>query len=163
MDCRQRLEAYLRENGVPFQIQHHPTAYSAQAVAQSEHVSGRLIAKVVVALADGKIVMLVLPAVYHADLARVAGILGVREARLAREEQFASAFPDCQVGAEPPFGNLYGLPVYVDRALTEDETIIFRAGTHNDTMSLRYSDYERLAKPTLADFARRAAPGAEPQ
>ncbi len=155
MDCRQRLETYLRDNGVPYQVQHHPIAYSAQAVAQSEHVSGKLIAKVVIVQADGKLAMLVLPAPDHVDLGKVGRLLLAAEVRLARESEFAPTFPDCEVGAEPPFGNLYGLPVYVDRTLTEDETIVFRAGTHTDTMSLRYADFERLVEPCVADFARR--------
>ncbi len=154
MKCREKLETYLRDNAVPYQVQHHPLAYTAQEVAASEHISGKLLAKVVMALADGKMVMLVLPGPYHVDLAKTAAELGARDARLAQEREFAADFPDCEVGAEPPFGNLYGLPVYVDRSLTQDETIVFRAGTHTDTMSLKYADFERLVKPTVADFAR---------
>ena len=155
MECIRRLEAYLRGRGIPYQLQHHPAAYSAQHVAQSEHVPGRLVAKVVVVLADGKLAMLVLPAPYRADLDRVAALLGAQDVRLAEEREFADTFPDCEVGAEPPFGHLYGLPVYVDGSLAEDETIVFRAGTHTDTVSLRYSDYAALASPTVGEFARR--------
>jgi Ala-tRNA(Pro) deacylase len=155
MKCRERLEAYLRDNGVPFQVQHHPLAYTAQEVAASEHLPGKLLAKVVMALADGKQVMLVLPTPYHVDLARAAAALTAKEVRLAQESDFAADFPDCEVGAEPPFGNLYGLPVYVDPALAEDETIVFRAGTHTDTMSLKYADYARLVKPNVVAFARK--------
>ncbi len=153
MNCKDRLEAYLRENKVPFQVQHHPVAYTAQEIAASEHVPGKMLAKVVVVFADGKMVMLALPAPYRVDLAKAAGVLGAKAVRLAHEEEFAAAFPDCEVGAMPPFGNLYGLPVYVDKALAEDETIVFQAGTHTDTVSLKYADFQRLVKPSVAEFA----------
>ena len=155
MQCKDRLEAYLRDNAVPFQVQHHPLAYTAQEVAASEHIPGKLMAKVVVAFIDGTMAMLALPAPHRVDAAKAAAALGAKEVRLAHEQEFAAAFPDCEVGAMPPFGNLYDLPVYVDKALAEDETIVFRAGTHTDTMSVKYADFERLAKPTVADFAHR--------
>ena len=155
MACRDRLEAYLRENGVPFEVQHHPRAVTAQEVAASEHVPGKMLAKVVMVSADGGMAMLSLPAPYQVDLEKAAKMLGAEEARLAREEEFEGAFPDCEVGAMPPFGNLYGLPVYVEEALAEDETIFFRAGTHTDTMSVGYADFERLVEPTVGRFARR--------
>src|SRR3989304_5104016 len=153
MKCKERLEAYRRENKVPFQVQHHPQAFTAQEIAASEHIPGKLLAKVVMVLADGKMVMLALPAPYRVDLAKAAAVLGAKEVRLAREEEFAAAFPDCEVGAMPPFGNLYDVPVYVDKALVEDDTIVFNAGTHTDTISMKYADFERLVKPRVAEFA----------
>ena len=156
MGCRDRLEDYLRENGVPFEVQHHPRAITAQEVAASEHVPGKMLAKVVMVSADGEMAMLSLPAPYQVDLEKAGKMLGAEEARLAQEEEFEGAFPDCEVGAMPPFGNLYGLPVYVEEALVEDETIFFRAGTHTDTMSVGYADFERLVEPTVGEFARRA-------
>jgi Ala-tRNA(Pro) deacylase len=155
MGCRDRLEDYLRENGVPFEVQHHPMAITAQEVAAAEHVPGKMLAKVVMVSADGEMAMLSLPAPYQVDLEKAGKMLGAEEARLAQEEEFEGAFPDCEVGAMPPFGNLYGLPVYVEEALAEDETIFFRAGTHTDTMSVGYADFERLVEPTVGDFARR--------
>ena len=155
MACRERLEGYLRENGVPFEVQHHPIAITAQEVAAAEHVPGKMLAKVVMVSADGEMAMLSLPAPYQVDLEKASKMLGAQEARLAQEEEFEGAFPDCEVGAMPPFGNLYGLPVYVEEALAEDETIFFRAGTHTDTMSVGYADFERLVEPTVAEFARR--------
>jgi Ala-tRNA(Pro) deacylase len=155
MECRDRLEQYLRENGVPFEVQHHPRAITAQEVAATEHVPGKMLAKVVMVLVDGEMVMLSLPAPYQVDLEKVGKVLGAEVARLADEEEFEGAFPDCEVGAMPPFGNLYGIPIYVEEALAEDETIFFRAGTHTDTMSVRYADYEQLVEPTVAKFAHR--------
>ena len=155
MECRDKLEEYLRENRVPFEAQHHPRAVTAQEVAASEHVPGKMLAKTVMVLADGEMVMLALPAPYQVDLEKAAAMLGVEEARLAEEEEFEDTFPDCEVGAMPPFGNLYDVPVYVEQSLAEDESIVFRSGTHTDTMSVRYSDFERLVEPTVAEFARR--------
>ena len=155
MECRDRLENYLRENRVPFEEQRHPRVVSAQEVAASEHVPGRMLAKTVMVLADGEMVMLALPAPYQVDLEKAAAALGVDEARLAEEEEFEDSFPDCEVGAMPPFGNLYGVPVYVEKTLAEDETMVFRSGTHTETMSVSYSDFERLVEPTVAQFALR--------
>lgn len=152
MDCKDRLEAYLREKRVPFEVRHHPRAITAQEVAASEHVPGKMLAKTVMVLADGKMVMLALPAPYQVDVDKAGKVLGV-EVRLAHEEEFENTFPDCEVGAMPPFGNLYEVPVYVEVALAEDETIVFRAGTHTDTMSVSYADFERLVEPTIAEFA----------
>jgi Ala-tRNA(Pro) deacylase len=153
MDCKDRLESYLREDQAPFETHHHPTAFTAQEVAASEHTPGKMVVKVVMVLADGELAMLAMPAPYQADLERVAEVLGASEVRLAHEEEFAPAFPDCEVGAMPPFGNLYGLPVYLDEALAEDETIVVQAGTHSDTIRLKYADFERLVRPTVARFA----------
>jgi Ala-tRNA(Pro) deacylase len=155
VECRDRLENYLRENQVPFEEQHHPRAVSAQEVAASEHVPGRMLAKTVMVLGDGEIAMLALPAPYQVDLEKAAAVLGVDEARLAQEEEFKDTFSDCEIGAMPPFGNLYGVPVYVEKTLAEDETIVFRSGTHTETMSVSYSDFERLVEPTVAQFALR--------
>src|SRR5829696_4661815 len=102
MECRDRLENYLRENGVPFEVQHHPRAITAQEVAATEHVPGKMLAKVVMVLADGEMVMLTLLTPYQVDLVKVGKVLGAEEARLAEEEEFEVIFPDCEVGAMPP-------------------------------------------------------------
>ncbi|HJZ47227.1 MAG TPA: YbaK/EbsC family protein [Roseiflexaceae bacterium] len=154
MTCKDRLETYLRDNQVAFETQHHRTAFTAQALAESEHIPGRMVAKVVMIVADGELVMLALPATNRVDVAQVAAMLDAREVRLADEAEFTAAFPDCEIGAMPPFGNLYGVPVYIDQILAEDETIYFQAGTHTDTISLKYADFARLVEPTVADFAR---------
>lgn len=157
MSCKERLVQYLQEQGVSFQVHDHREAYTAEQMAAAEHIPGKRVAKVVMAFADGKLVMLVLPATYLVDRAEAARALGVREVRLAAENEFAATFPDCEVGALPVFGNLYGLPVYVDKSLTADETITFPAGTHTESLSIRYADFERLVKPAVVEEARQKA------
>jgi Ala-tRNA(Pro) deacylase len=154
MTCKERLEAYLRGQRVPFEVQRHRIAYSAQDVATIEHIPNELVAKVVLVFADGVLTMLVLPASHRVDLAHIAPAIGAKEVYLAGERELAAAFPDCEVGAMPPFGNLYGIRVYVDRLLTNDERIVVQAGTHTDTISMAYADYARLVQPHVADFAR---------
>ena len=152
--CRDRLERYLREQGVAYELRHHPLAYTAQEVAASEHVPGRELAKTVIAKgADDRLVMVVLPATRTVHLGRLAAALGTEQARLAEERDFATAFPDCETGAMPPFGNLYGVPVYADRSLAADEHIVFRAGTHTDTLRVAYADFAKLVNPTVVDIA----------
>jgi Ala-tRNA(Pro) deacylase len=153
MTCKEKLEAHLREQGVPFEVHHHPPAYTAQRVAEAERVSGKLMVKVVMAFADGKMVMLAVPAPKHVSLTKAAEATGAKDVRLAHEDEFAAAFPDCEVGAMPPFGNLYGLPVYADAELAQDETIVFNAGTHEDTIHMRYADFERLVKPSQVSLS----------
>ena len=155
MECKERLETYLREHRVPFEVQHHAQVFTAQEIAGSEHVPGKMFAKVVIVVADGELVMLALPAPYVVDFGRLKAVLNAKDVRLAEEREFAGSFPDCDIGAMPPFGHLYDLPTYADKSLAEDETIVFNAGTHTDTVTLQFADYQRLAKPTLADFGRR--------
>jgi prolyl-tRNA editing enzyme YbaK/EbsC (Cys-tRNA(Pro) deacylase) len=111
MQCKDRLESYLRGNEVPFQVQHHVRAFTAQEIASTEHIPGKLVAKVVMVIANGKTVMLALPASHRVDLAAVRTYLEAADVRLAHESEFAETFPDCEVGAMPPFGNLFGVPV----------------------------------------------------
>jgi len=153
MKCRERLEQYLRENGVPFEVMAHRTAYTMPEVAAALHVPGKQVAKVVIVRADGKMVMLVIPSPYRLDFAKVRGLLGARKVSLAKEEEFADLFPDCAIGAMPPFGNLYDVPVYVDQTLAEEASIVFRVGTHRHTMRVAYADFARLAQPTVGEFA----------
>ncbi|TAK35713.1 MAG: YbaK/EbsC family protein [Chloroflexota bacterium] len=156
MGCKEQVEDYLKAQGVQFQEVHHPLAYTAQDVAASEHVSGRLVAKVVMAMSGDKPYMLVLPASLKVDLEKARQSLGLTDLRLASESDFERLFPGCEVGAMPPFGNLYGLPVYVDPRLAEDPEIIFQAGTHTETIKIRYSDFERLVHPQVRDLAHAA-------
>ena len=153
MECKERLVTYLQASQVPFEVQQHTTAFTAQGIAESEHVPGRIVAKAVMVFVDDRPAMLVLPADYRVHLGKAAAALGTPNVRLAREEECAATFADCEVGALHPFGNLYGLPVYVHQTLTEDPVIVFRAGSHTETMSVRYADYERLVAPTVVALA----------
>ncbi|MDR7482299.1 MAG: YbaK/EbsC family protein [Armatimonadota bacterium] len=152
MQCRERLERMLVEAGVPFRVQPHPLAYTAQEVAAATGMSGYDVAKVVMARVDERLIMLVLPAVYRVDLVRLKEQLRAASVRLAEESEFAYIFPDCEVGAMPPFGQLYGVPVYVDSTLTVDREIMFNAGTHRETIIIAYQDYARLVQPQVLDF-----------
>ncbi|MCX8072201.1 MAG: YbaK/EbsC family protein [Candidatus Binatia bacterium] len=149
------LKELLDRAGVPYQVSQHPPAYTAQEVAEAEHVPGREVAKVVVIRGAQGFALFVAPAPYKVDLARVQTILGDPQAKLATEDEFRHLFPRCEVGAMPPFGNLFGLPVYVDPELARDETIVFNAGTHTQTVHMRYADFERLVQPTTVAFAHR--------
>ena len=155
MTCAERLRAYLSEHGVSYEVTQHPLAYTAQELAAAEHVPGRLVAKSVMLQADGKLVMIVLPATEQVDLDKVKASLGSKKVRLAKEEEFAGAFPDCEVGAEPPFGNLYGVPVYMDKSLAADPYIVFRDGSHTETLKIATEDYLRLVRPVEVDVAAR--------
>ena len=148
-----RLRNFLENEKVRYAHETHRTAYTAQQVAQEEHVPGKMVAKTVVVKLDDSFALAVMPATARADFARLKSALGAREVRLATELEFTGLFPDCEVGAMPPFGNLYGVPVYVDSALAQDEEIIFNAGTHQDTIRMRYADFERLARPVSFAFA----------
>ncbi|HXX38475.1 MAG TPA: YbaK/EbsC family protein [bacterium] len=152
--CVDRLCDYLREQGVAHTVSHHAARYTAQELAQVEHVPGRLVAKVVVVLADGAPHMVVLPATMKVDTVSVEAETGAQYVRLAHENEFEHIFPDCEVGAMPPFGQLYGVPVLVDSALTRDPVILFNAGTHQDVITMSYVDFERLVKPRIGRFAR---------
>jgi Ala-tRNA(Pro) deacylase len=142
-----RLKEFLEKEGVDYESSRHAEAYTAQEVAASAHVPGRELAKTVIGRkSDGSYVMIVVPAPFNVDFRRVSEELE-DEVELAKEEEFRNLFPDCEAGAMPPFGNLYGLPVYADRRLKEDEKLTFNAGTHRDAMTIRYRDFERLARP----------------
>lgn len=152
--CKERLVAYLQENGVAFEELSFPEVYTAQEVAAQLHVPGWQLAKVVMAKAEGELAMLVLPAPARVDFSCLKEALGAKEVELARERDFGHRFPDCEVGAMPPFGGLYQVPTYVEEALTEAGDIVFLAGTHNEALKLSYTDYERLAQPQVLGFAR---------
>ncbi len=152
MTCKERLERWLQEADVPYAFEHHRTVFTAQEVAQTEHIPGKMMAKSVIVDADGKLTVLAMPATEKADLKKVEEALHVKHARLASEEEFQRAFPDCEVGAMPVFGNLYDLPVVVDSELAENENIVMQAGTHADTVRVRYADFVRLVSPVVADI-----------
>jgi len=147
-----KLKAFLDANKTPYEALTHRPAYTAQEVAAAQHVPGRELAKVVVAKAGGRFLMVVLPAPRKVDLGKLAQALPEKAASLATEEEFARLFPECDPGAMPPFGNLFGLPVYVDRSLERDERIVFQAGSHTETVRMKYADFARLVQPTTGDF-----------
>jgi len=148
-----KIQDYLKQNKVQFDVREHPPAYTGQEVAAEEHVSGNVLAKPVVVRADGDYAMCVVPASYKLDMEKVAKALGAKKVRLADEHDLAKLFPDAEVGAEPPFGNLYKLSTLVDEHLAADEEIVFQAGDHRHAVKMRYADYARLAQPTVADLA----------
>lgn len=149
MSCRQRLEQLFAEKRVPFKLTSHPTAYTAQEIANTEHISGYDFAKVVIAMVDDKLAMLVLPAPHRVDLELLRSGVKARTARLATEPEFTQAFEDCETGAMPPFGNLFGVPVYADPSLRAHPEITFNAGSHRETMTIAYADFERVAQPQV--------------
>ena len=147
------IEKFLKEAGVAYDLHKHPDAFTAQELAHEEHVSGHMVAKSVVVHADDHPVLCVLPASCRADLGQLAEQLGVRKCKLADEADMTSLFPDAEVGAEPPFGNLYDVQTVVDRRLSQCETITFSAGTYKKAVRMAYADYAKLAEPTVLDFA----------
>jgi len=154
MTCKERLQAYLDAQHVPYTLQQHSVAYGAQQVAESEQIPGRVVAKVVIVRANDNPVLLALPADRRVDFERVKTLLHAHTLRLADETEVAPLFPDCEVGTMPPFGNLYDLPVVVDQRLAQTEDLVFPIGTYTETMRLRYDDFARLVQPVVADVAR---------
>lgn len=148
-----RLDEFLRKNGINFKSVVHSEAYTAQEIAASMHVHGREVLKSVMIKADGKFVMAVLPADSKVDFKKLKDVLKDKDLRLASETEFKSLFPDCEPGAEPPFGNLYNVETVVDRSVTKDEHIFFNAGNHYEAIEMDYKDFENLVKPKIADFA----------
>ncbi|MGH2748371.1 MAG: aminoacyl-tRNA deacylase [Actinomycetota bacterium] len=158
MEGKDRVESYLRDQGVSFETHEHPEAFTAQEVAAAEHVPGGILAKVVVLSAGERLAMAVLPAPLQVDLAKAGAALGAKDTRLATEKEFEPLFSDCDTGAMPPFGNgtIYDLPVYIDPRLSEQDTIVFNACTHTDTIRMAYADLEKLVKPEVADLSAEA-------
>jgi Ala-tRNA(Pro) deacylase len=147
------LKRFLDENRVRYvSIRHSPT-YTAQEIAASAHVPGRELAKTVMVTIDGVLAMAVLPATTMLDLDLLKQAAGAKQVTLANEREFQDRFPDCEVGAMPPFGNLYDLKVYSDASLAEDEKIAFNAGSHAELIQLAYQDFERLVEPVVANLA----------
>lgn len=153
-----RLKEFLKEKGIRFVTIHHSSAYTAQEIAASAHIRGKELAKTVIVKLDGKMVMAVLPASYQIDLELFKRATGTLEARLATEAEFEDLFPECELGAMPPFGNLYGMEVYVAATLAEDREIAFNAGSHYELIKLAYADFDRLVHPKVGNFSRRINP-----
>lgn len=147
-----RLKQFLDENGVGYDVMHHDPAFTAQELAARTHVSGYEFVKVVVVKLDGNYALAALPAPLRINFKELARGAGVKKCQLASEGEFQQLFPDCELGAMPPFGNLYNLPTYADQELTANENIVINAGTHAEAIRLRYSDFARLARPRVIRF-----------
>lgn len=148
-----KLKQFLDENHIRYVSIRHSPAYTAQETAASAHIPGRELAKTVMLFIDGEMAMAVLPSTRMMDLDLLRHAAEAESITLATENQFKDRFPDCEAGAMPPFGNLYRLPVYVDRSLTLDEQIAFNAGSHAELIQLAYEDFERLVHPIVVEFA----------
>lgn len=144
-----KLKEFLDAQGVAYRSITHAPTYTAQETAQAAHVPGYELAKTVMVELDGKMVMVVVPATRKVVLQDLREITGAARVRFATEEEFKNLFPDCEIGAMPPFGNLYGLEVYVAPALAADPEIAFNAGTHTEVIIMRYADFERLVHPKV--------------
>ena len=149
MSIPEKLTRFLDERKIPFKVSAHPEAFTAQQSAQAAHVPGRSFAKSVMVNVDGKIWMAVVPATERVDLTRMQHFLGAKKARLASEAEFSTLFGDCDLGAMPIFGSLYGIPVVVSHELTTEEEIAFTAGTHRDIVRLRVSDFLAAERPRV--------------
>lgn len=158
-----RLRNYLDEHGIKYSVISHSLAYTAQELAALTHVRGKELAKTVVVRAGDQFVAVTLPAHHTVVLEQLSRALGA-DVRLATEAEMMNLFPGCEVGAMPPFGNLYGVPVWVAEPLTRDEEIVFNAGTHTDAIRMRYRDFDRLVKPHVGAFSQVGmyAPRVEP-
>ncbi len=147
-----KVRKFLDSRGVKYVTIRHSPAVTAQEVAESAHVAGRDFAKTVMMWLGGHLAMVVLPATRRIVLHDLRELLESPEARFATETEFRDEFPDCEVGAMPPFGNLYNLPVFVAESLSTEKEIAFNAGTHTEIIKMAYADFEELVKPTVLAF-----------
>ena len=152
MEIPRKLIEFLNESKVTYETLHHPAAFTAQSIAEAEHIKGEHQAKVVIVKCGDRHLMVVLPANRRVDLEKVEQITG-QPVSLEKELDFKSLFPDCAIGAMPPFGNLYGLTTYVDKSLARQDYLVFEGGTHTDAIKLSYIDYERMVRPQIEDLA----------
>lgn len=146
MPVRKLLD-FLNDNNIKFVSIHHSKAYTAMEIAHSAHIHGRELAKTVIIKVDGKMAMVVMPASQQADFELLKKAARANNVELATEPEFTQLFPECEIGAMPPFGNLFGMEVYVSEELAKDEEIAFNAGYLTELVRLKYTDFERLVKP----------------
>lgn len=154
MSIAPNLKKYLDKERVPYQILQHSEAYTASEIAGSQHVPGIQMLKSVLVKADGQFVLCVLPAIRLIDFDKLKKIIKSKNLDLANENEIAKLFPEYEVGAEPPFGNLYGLQVVADKSMEENDEILFNAGTHIDIVKIKLKDFLRLTQPKIADIGR---------
>jgi Ala-tRNA(Pro) deacylase len=146
------LKAFLDKQGVRYVSIQHSTAFTAPEIAASAHVSGRDFAKTVIVMIESEMAMIVLPANRQLVLSELRDLLDTNHVRLASEAEFKDVFPDCEIGAMPPFGNLYKMKTYVTANLADEPEIAFNAGTHTEVIKMSYLDFEQLVNPTVLDF-----------
>ncbi len=150
-----RMKEYLDSQNVKYVSVHHPETFTAQEIAAAAHVSGKELAKTVIVKIDSRIAMAVLPASQKIDFDLLKAAAGATTAELAGEQEFQDMFPDCETGAMPPFGNLYGMEVFVAESLARDEEIAFNAGSHIELIKLSYKDFSRLVKPKVVKLSQK--------
>lgn len=148
-----RLQRYLHDQHTPYETIHHARAITAQETAASAHIHGGMLAKTVMVKLDGRLAMVVLPAAQRVHFGRLRQATGTATAELATEADFNDRFPDCEAGAIPPFGNLYGIDAYVDDSLAGGGDIAFNAGTHTELLRMPFGEFERLAAPKRIHLA----------
>ena len=153
-----RLKDFLEREGVKYTTIEHSPAYTARETAQTAHVRVKDFAKAVIVKVDGRLAMAVLPASEKLDLARLKKATGAKNVHLAPESEFDRLFPGCEPGAMPPFGNLYGLEVYVAKSLSADDQIAFNAGSHAELVRMAYKDFDRLVQPLVLAFSAASMP-----
>jgi Ala-tRNA(Pro) deacylase len=150
---KDKLRDYLESHNVNYAVIEHSPVYTAQEIAASAHIPGQQLAKTVMVKIDGEMAMAVLPAPYRVNFELLKEQTGANQVELASEQEFKDKFPDCEPGAMPPFGNLYGMDVYAAVNLAEEMEIAFCAGAHGELIRITYKDFENLAKPKVVDFA----------
>ena len=148
-----KLKAFLDKSKIKYVTIAHSPSYTAQEIAASAHVPGKELAKTVIVKLDGTMAMAVLPALARVDLDLLKDAAGAKKVELAGEDEFRDMFPGCELGAMPPFGNLYGMDVFVAESLAEDEEIAFNAGSHTELIKLAYKDFEKLVEPRVVEFS----------
>ncbi|MHC4471000.1 MAG: aminoacyl-tRNA deacylase [Planctomycetota bacterium] len=149
----EKLREFLDSHHVKYVLIDHSQAYTAQEIAASAHIPGKELAKTVMVKVDGEMGMAVLPSSYKVDIVSLRVALGVESVVLADEKEFGPLFPDCDLGAMPPFGNLYGIKVYVAESLAEDAEIAFNACSHTQLIRMSYADFEKLVQPVVLKFS----------
>lgn len=147
-----KLKEFLNSQKVKYVSISHSPAFTAMEVAASAHVAGKELAKTVIVKVDGKMAMVVIPATSRVDFDILKRQIGAQHVELAAEREFRDKFPECELGAMPPFGNLYGMQLFVSESLAQEEELAFSAGSHNELIRLKYEDFERLTKPTMVNF-----------
>jgi Ala-tRNA(Pro) deacylase len=150
-----KLKAFLESGGIKYEVIRHPEAFTAQEIAAATHIPGKQLAKTVILKVDDEMAMAVLPASHMVDFDLLKKAVGASTVEMVREQEFEKLFPDCEVGAMPPFGNLYGLEVFVAESLAEEGEIAFNAGSHKELVKMSFKDFESHVKPKVVKFSVR--------